>query len=254
MNPRAVFEQFRREHRGRPVAGHAMEVLPFYTRHTAQISGAKGFVVFAELPAGREDELIADEIAHFARVGQPFEWSIFDFDTPADLKARLEKLGFAAEHEEAFMVLPVEAWHRTPALPAGLRIERIADERGLRDLLAVQEAVWPDKFGWLFDYLALRLRTAPGRMSFYCAYAGEQPVATGWIDFPDTSFAHLHGGAVRPEFRGRGIFSALVDHRIREARTRGYRWVAVDAAPMSRPLLVRQGFQHVCFTYPMCRG
>jgi hypothetical protein len=41
---------------------------------------------------------------------------------------------------------------------------------------------------------------------------------------------------------------------MRDARARGYEFVAVDAAPMSRPILMRQGFTPVCFTYPMRLG
>jgi hypothetical protein len=45
----------------------------------------------------------------------------------------------------------------------------------------------------------------------------------------------------------------MLSHRIAEATARGYRWITVDAAPMSRPILLKKGFMRVCWTYPMCR-
>jgi GNAT superfamily N-acetyltransferase len=122
----------------------------------------------------------------------------------------------------------------------------------LRDVVAVQSAIYPEPFDWLFENYAGLLRDAPQKVAMYCAYAGDRPVATGWIDFPeDSTFAELHGGSVLPSRRGQGIFSALVDRRMRDARARGYEFVAVDAAPMSRPILARQGFTPVCLTYPL---
>ena len=56
---------------------------------------------------------------------------------------------------------------------------------------------------------------------------------------------------LREEFRGRGIYSRLFEARVAEARSRGVPYIAVDAAPMSRPILERFGFRFVCNTYPM---
>jgi GNAT superfamily N-acetyltransferase len=66
-----------------------------------------------------------------------------------------------------------------------------------------------------------------------------------------STFADLHGGAVLSTLRGKGIYSLLFYDRCQEAQRRGYQYLAVDAAPMSRPILEQKGFQLVCFTYPM---
>ena len=86
----------------------------------------------------------------------------------------------------------------------------------------------------------------------YCAYVDGKPVATGRISFPaGSNFAGLWGGGVLPAMRGRGLYTAMLSHRIAEAKSRGYRWITIDAAPMSRPILLKKGFMHVCWTYPM---
>jgi GNAT superfamily N-acetyltransferase len=77
-------------------------------------------------------------------------------------------------------------------------------------------------------------------------------VGTGWIEFHAGSrFAQLCGGSLLEAYRGRGIYSRLFEMRLAEARRRGVPYIAVDAAPMSRPILERRGFRYVCNTYPM---
>ena len=85
-----------------------------------------------------------------------------------------------------------------------------------------------------------------------CARDGDRVVGSGWIDFsPGSPFAQMHGGAVLEPYRGRGVYSRLFERRLEEAKARGVPWIAVDAAPMSRPILEKKGFRFVCHTYPM---
>jgi len=47
------------------------------------------------------------------------------------------------------------------------------------------------------------------------------------------------------------FYSMLLHERCLEAQERGYEYLAVDAAPMSRPILERKGFEFICWTYPL---
>ncbi len=74
----------------------------------------------------------------------------------------------------------------------------------------------------------------------------------GWIEYgPGTAFAELHGGSVLPEFRGRVVYSRLLEIRLRDASERRFAWLTVDAAPMSRPILEAKGFERLDVTWPM---
>ena len=89
-------------------------------------------------------------------------------------------------------------------------------------------------------------------MSFYCAYLDNRPVAAGRMTLPaNSAFAELWSGCVVPGLRGNGLYTTILDARIREAMTNGYQYVTVDAEPMSRPILTGKGFRHICWTYPM---
>jgi GNAT superfamily N-acetyltransferase len=83
------------------------------------------------------------------------------------------------------------------------------------------------------------------------AMAGDQPVCSARIESCDgTDFAGLWGGGTLPQWRGRGIYRALVAYRARLAAARGYRYLQVDASPASRPILERLGFACVALTTP----
>ena len=82
-----------------------------------------------------------------------------------------------------------------------------------------------------------------GTVTFYVVYAGTEPVCAGRLETPPNSeFAGLYGGGTAPEYRHQGIYRSLVGARAREARRRGYRFLSVDAADESRPILERLGF------------
>lgn len=254
MQPAEIFQCYRLERRHQTYTGYKLDVLPHLSRHSAEIDGAGGFVVFANLDPERIGPAIDSEITFFRQLRQDFEWKVYDFDTPADLRQLLLDRGFEQGDEEAFLVLEPGNWKRTPRQPGAFTIERISDPDQLRDFVAAEQAIWPGDLSWHLQKYARELERSPSSVSIYCAYVGRQPVGTGRISFPaKSSFAELNGGGVIASMRGRGIFTALLSRRIEEAKSRGYPWVAVDAAPMSRPILLRKGFQHVCWTYPMNR-
>jgi GNAT superfamily N-acetyltransferase len=184
----------------------------------------------------------------------PFEWKVYGLDRPADLRARLEREGFVAGEEEAFMVMPVADHPPVSSAPGDHHPQGRGAEGGTRRRRRPGEGLADQDLSWLAETLGSTLAERPDELSVYCAYRDGEPVATGWTDFPRASaFADLHGGAVLPEVRGRGVYGSLFDVRLREAADRGIAWLAVDAAPMSRPLLLARGFVPVCSTVPMRR-
>ncbi len=87
------------------------------------------------------------------------------------------------------------------------------------------------------------------------AEAGGEMVSAGWIRYEvGTDFATLWGGATAEAWRGRGIYRALVAHRARLARGRGFSLLEVDASDDSRPILERLGFTPVTTTTPYVRS
>lgn len=253
MTAEAIYTAYATERRTVPLTDFRWEPQPHLTRYVSLTASMDGFVMFADLPAGKETELIREQIAYFKSIGQGFEWKVYDLDRPTNLRQLLAAEGFIAEPEEAFMVLPLPN-HTTKSAtrPTGVRVERVTTPQGIKDVVAVHDALWNWHSEWLETFLSRALTTHRDELSIYCAYAETHPVGIAWTDFtPGSKFADLHGGGVLPEYRGRGIYSLLFNERAQQAAQRGYKYLAVDAAPMSRPILLKKGFQHVCFTYPM---
>jgi predicted GNAT family acetyltransferase len=69
-------------------------------------------------------------------------------------------------------------------------------------------------------------------------------VATSWLRLHrGTSFASCWGGATLSAWRGRGLYTALVEHHAATARAGGARLLLADANANSRPVLERIGFR-----------
>jgi GNAT superfamily N-acetyltransferase len=254
MSPLEIFRLYRADRRPRQIPGYTLEVFPDLCRQTAQRAGDEGFVGFSRLDPAKAEGRIGEQISHFERLGQAFEWKVYDFDEPASLKALLEARGFRCDAAEAFLAADLDSWPEAAPRPHEVRIERISDRRGIQDIVTVAEAVWGEPQPGALARYTRELESAPSTTSFYCAYVAGQPVAGGRLELPlGSKFASLWGGGVLESMRGRGVYSALLDVRLAEAKARGYRFVTVDAEPMSRPILLRKGFQHVCWTYPMRR-
>jgi GNAT superfamily N-acetyltransferase len=138
-------------------------------------------------------------------------------------------------------------------LPEGIRLVDVSDEDGLRDVKAVHDTVFGGDHGPMVESMRQRLPT--GAVVPVLARAGAEPVCAARVDFHvGTDFASLWGGGTLPEWRGRGIYRALVSHRARLARDRGYRYLRTDALPTSRPILEKLGFVRLTTTVPYTRA
>jgi GNAT superfamily N-acetyltransferase len=248
MNPREVFERYIRHQTGYEHPGFNREVFAAFVRLTPTTPGNEGFIQLAKLTRDSVDAAIEEQKAHFKSLGFGFEWKHHDFDTPDNLRERLRAHGFKPDDTEALMVLDVMAhppWHGT--LPPGVRVERITTIARIPDVVAAHDRA--NNEPW--TPLAQRLEAAFDVTVIFCAYDGDVPIGSGWVEFPPGSeFTEIHGGAVVAEYRGKGVYSALFDARVQEAKRRGSPFIVVDAGPMSRPILLRKGFEFICETTP----
>lgn len=237
----ALFPSVRRDAAG-PVVRYVDE-LP---------SGEVNFVLYSQLTAANADAVIQEQIDYFQGNGRSFEWKLYDHDTPPDLRQRLLAHGFSPGEEEAIMVLDLAQAPEILRQPVRHDVRRLTDPAEVADVVAVEEAVWGgDRSAW-GQRLSREMQTAPDYLSIYVAYVSGVTACAGWINFPtDSQFASLWGGSTRPEYRRQGLYTAVLAARVQEAIKRGYRFLTIDASPMSRPIVARHGFQlltlaHAC--------
>ncbi|MBO0809915.1 MAG: GNAT family N-acetyltransferase, partial [Actinobacteria bacterium] len=124
-------------------------------------------------------------------------------------------------------------------------------EAGVGLLVDVHERVFGGSHDRFRRSLLAQLRDSPEVTAMVVAMAGDEPVCSARAEFlPGSEFAGLWGGGTLPEWRGRGIYRALVAYRARLAVARGYRYLQVDASPDSQPILRRLGFVPLARTTP----
>jgi hypothetical protein len=227
------------------------EVTPNVVRHIDISDFGKGMITYSQLNAANAEDTIREQVDYFEGLGQNFEWKLFDYDQPSDLKERLGSCGFHVEEAEAILVLNLENTPQRLRKPVSHNIQRITDPEKLVDVQFIEEQVWNEDSSWVLDFLGDMLRKHPDQMSVYVAYVNEQPASAAWINFTAHSqFASLWGGATINQFRKQGLFTALLTVRAQEAKARDVKYLTVDAMPMSRPILEKLGFEMIAYSYP----
>jgi GNAT superfamily N-acetyltransferase len=230
--------------------GLRREAFPDLVRHV-DLQGTWSLVLWSHLTPETADAAIAAQIAYFRGMGHSFEWKLYDYDPPPDLGARLAAHRLVPEEPETMVVL--DTAEAPPALlaPVTADIRPITDEVGLRALIQLEETVWKEDRGWLETSLRDEMALTPDDLRLYMAYVDGVPASVAWIRFhPGQQFAGLWGGSTLPAYRGRGLYTALVAVRLRDAQAQGVRFLTVDASPMSRPILERLGFRVIAVTTP----
>jgi hypothetical protein len=218
------------------------------------LDGAECRIVFADCAADGLEALVRAEVARAAEFGYALEWKTYGHDRLAGLTVRLLDAGFEPDAVEKVLVTSVDEASLAgfPVLDSpGVVIDRVHDERGLDGVAEVGRRSGRADAEAEVRALAAVLRAHPERVSVYVARVDGVAVACGRLHFtPGGEFAELAGGRTVPGSRGRGLFTALVGSRLREARARGCTRVFVDALPTSEPILLRRGFEVVTSTQP----
>lgn len=201
--------------------------------------GAYEMIGWWDFPPERARQIAAREASYFA--GRNVEWKVYSHDGPNNLAAALESAGFEPGEVETFLVLYLGGPSNDSDPAAGIEVRRVRDPEGLADLMAVGAAAFGRDDS---DRLApLQARLDDETQGLYVAYAAGEPIASGRLELaPARLFAGLYGGGVKPGWRGRGAYRALVAARAEAARRWGCRWLTVDALATSRPILERLGF------------
>jgi GNAT superfamily N-acetyltransferase len=127
----------------------------------------------------------------------------------------------------------------------------VGDEREIEYFLQLENEIWGAPFTTR-EFLRFNQSDPLRRDLAFIAYLKGQPVGMGRVTTSAQSqFAGLWGGSVLNEFRGRGVYRALLSARIKRAKElESTRYLRVDALPTSQPILEKYGFSQVGSTWP----
>ena len=229
--------------------GARKEVLPGIVRFVRPAPGMN-FIAYSRLDPALADAAIQAQVDYFRPMGQPFEWIVYEHDSPPDLLDRLAAHGFEISETEPILTLSLREVPPALLAPVSADVRRITTRAGLEDVITVMERVYGGNFGWIRQRLGDHLEI-PGYLSVYAAYVDEQPACAGWIyyhprDYQGSSarlFAGLWGGSTVEEQRGKGLYTAILTRRVQEAIQRDYHYLYINASSMSEPIVRKHGFQ-----------
>jgi GNAT superfamily N-acetyltransferase len=211
---------------------------------------SSNFVLYSRLTEENVDDVIRAQIAYYGQRKLSFEWKVYDHDTPPDLRMRLISRGFKPREQDAIMVLNVREASQIILQPVALDVRRLTEPGQAKTLIDLLEEVWQTDFSGLKTLLEEDLWIRPSFSSIYVAYVDDNPACGGWIQFHENSqFASLWGGTTLPQYRGKGLYTAVLATRVQEAIRRGYSFLTIDASKMSRPIAEKYGFQLLTYAH-----
>ncbi|TWP53401.1 GNAT family N-acetyltransferase [Lentzea tibetensis] len=197
--------------------------------------------------AGAElDALIVRQRDFFAARGEEVEWKTRGHDLPADLPERLVAAGFVAEEQETVLIGETAKLAEMKS-DQSTAVREVTEDADMHRIAEMASEVWGDDRSWLAQELINR---TPDTVVVVAEADGRVVSSSRLVFEPGTDFAGLWGGSTLEQWRGRGLYRALVAHRARIAAARGVRYLQVDATEDSRPILQRLGFVAVTTTTP----
>ena len=203
--------------------------------------GLWNVVEYWRLSEANVDDAVARQAARARAEGAELEWKVYDHDGPPGIGRVLERAGFRADPRETFMAFDLARGVPASGSAEQFDVREITDEAGVGDFVAVGDGAFGT--GNRAKAAAYVRSLGDPALKLYVVYSDGEAVSAGRLQMPEArSFASMWGGGTVAGHRGRGMYRALVSQRAGEARRRGYRYLTVDAAETSRPILDRLGF------------
>jgi GNAT superfamily N-acetyltransferase len=196
---------------------------------------------------GMAPEHIDRAIAFFDERNVETKLEVSSF-APGDLLAAVAARRFELRFFTHVMAMPVRNVSRLPP-PAGVTIERLdrSDLRAVREAAEHNDRCFaPDR---PVSEVSIALTTKhlrnPANETFVARTEGDRQLVGVGCSESSEGVTLVFGGAVRPEFRGRGIQRALMNVRVALAHERGSELVFVMTGPgsPSERNACRAGFQ-----------
>ena len=229
--------------------GYRREETEHIVRHVS-MHGERGFIISSNVNEENARRIIQEEQNYFNNLGVGFEWKVYSYDKPEHLKEILEEENFIIEPQEALMVMEVNNMPAHAHRDELTSIKEIVDEKGIREIVALIDIIWEESHEELGNRLWRDKQNDPESLYLYGIYDKDQLVSAAWIYFEkNSSFASLWGGSTLPDYRGKGFYTSLLSIRASKAHEKGYRFLTVDASPMSKPILEKHGFQCLAYSY-----
>lgn len=249
---------FARNYRAQPGPGVEVIVTPRYQitlMPDFPVAGPNN-VTWIRCRPDETDDVIREARATIAPYRLPVMWTLDPGTEPPDFREHLERHGILPDphgSEFAVMVLPTDADLESLPVPGLEFVDPLVDLATSGKMNAVAAEAFeagpfrddPEALTRL-ERRRLNFIKAGNRRFLLATIDGEPAGSSNVALFPPAA-ATVNGGSVRPKFRGRGIYRAMVAERLKIAREAGVDGLCVWGGDMSRPILAKLGFETVAW-------
>ena len=176
-----------------------------------------------------------------------FGWVTGPSTKPIDLPRRLEAAGL--RHEESLAGMSLTDLSTPIAVNPAVRVREVSlsETPAENEMMARAYGLPIDVMRLFNDMLAAcadRIRTR----AYFAYLEGDNPVAWSYLTYvTDSPTVLLGGAATLAEYRGHGVYTALVAQRLADARADGRTSAIVQAdRKTSAPVCAKLGFRELC--------
>jgi len=191
------------------------------------------------------DQRIDHMIHCYAERRVPLLWIVHPSSLPSDLPERLQQRGLQEIEIAPCMARTLDELPAAPALPAGVEIREAIEDNDLMELYGLAAWRWgvPEEhrpqLRKMIEKFEIGERTSKTR--FWLAWKDGAPISKIGL-YKGSGSAGIYGVATKPEARGLGIASILMNVAMRAAKDMGYRLAVLDSSPLAEKLYERLGF------------
>lgn len=191
----------------------------------------------ARFDSGRAHARIRESIEFFETVGIPFSWWVGPADRPERIGTLLTDCGLREAESELAMAVELAYLPDEEAVD-GLTVTQVREQDSLRTFARVLG----DPVGVAFyEQTGPALLAADSPIRLYLGLLDGVPAATSELTLGG-GIAGIYNVSTRPEFRRRGIGTAMTLAALNAARAEGMAYAALQASPEGQGLYARLGF------------
>ena len=175
-------------------------------------------------------------------------WIVHHTSTPGDLAERLQKRGWQEIELVPGMARLLDNLPERPPLPPGVEIRKVVDDRDLSELYGFAAWRWgvPDEFRPQLKKMINQFNIGERGANAHFWMAWKDGAAISKIGlYNGSGSAGIYAVATKPEARGLGLASILMDVAMKAAREMGQTLCVLDSSPLAEKLYERLGFVRV---------
>jgi GNAT superfamily N-acetyltransferase len=191
------------------------------------------------------DERIGSLVKGYADRSVTQLWIVHPSAFPSDLPERLIQHGLQEIEIAPCMARSLENLPEPPPLPDGVEVREAIEESDLIELYGLAAWRWgvPEEFrpqlSNMIEKFKIGERGSNTRM--WLALKDGVPISKIGL-YNGSGSAGIYGVATKPEARGLGIASILMNVAMRTAKEMGHKLAVLDSSPLAEKLYQRLGF------------